>query len=263
MRYIYIVIGLILVIVGISGMTLLKKRTPSSGEAARVNERVITVDEFKEAYEEKASTSPVPPDKKEFLDALITKEILIQEAKRLGLDREEPFRRSIQNYYEQTLLKDLTQKKMSDLKVSVSEEEIAAYYANMGKIYELGFVTEPSEREADEAIAHFPAEKASKRRLRIDEIPHEMLDPVLSLRVGEVFPKPIPCQKGLLVFKCEKGFLVFRLESYMITPVPPLAQVHEEIRRTLEEKRRRGELEGWLEGLRNRSRITINSSVLK
>ncbi len=263
MRYIYIVIGLILVIVGISGMTLLKVKTPLSGEAARVNERVITIDEFREAYEEKAAVSPVPPDKKQFLDDLVSREILIQEAKRLGLDREEAFRRSIQNYYEQTLLKNLTQKKMSDLKVSVSEEEIASYYANMGKIYELGIVIEPSEREANEAIMHFPAKKAVKRRLRVDEIPHEVLDSVLSLRVGEVSPKPIPCEKGLLVFECEKGFLVFRLEGYKIIPVPPLGKIHDEIRKTLEERKRRREMEGWFEGLRKNSRITINDSVLK
>lgn len=254
MRYIYIVAGLILIIVGISGMTLLKPRTPVSKEAAKINERLVTLDEFAKAYEEKAAACPVRPDKKQFLDDLVTKEILIQEAKRLGLDREEPFRRSIQSYYEQTLLKNLTQKKMSDIKVSVSEEEIASYYASMGKAYELRVITLPSEHEANEAVRNFPSERAERRTFQMDEIPQEMLEAVLALRVGEVSLKPVPC---------DKGFLVFRLDGYRATFVPPLERIHDEVKKTIEEKKRRNEMEKWLEGLKKNSRVTINDSALK
>lgn len=253
MRYIYIVAGLILIIVGISGMTLLKPRTPVSREAVKVNGRLVTLDEFAKAYEEKAATCPVRPDKKQFLDDLVTREILIQEAKRLGLDREEPFRRSIQNYYEQTLLKNLTQKKMSDIKVSVSEEEIASYYASMGKAYELRVITLSSEHEANEAVRNFPSEKVKRRTLQMDEIPHEMLDAVLALKAGEVSLIPRPCE----------GFLVFKLEGYRKTSVPPLERIHDEVKKTIEEKKRRNEMERWLEGLKKNSRVTIKDSVLQ
>ncbi len=253
MRYIYIVAGLILIIVGVSGMTLLKRGTPASMEAVKVNGRLITLGEFAKTYDEKAASCPLPPDRKQFVDDLVTKEILIQEAKRLGLDREEAFRRSIQNYYEQTLLKNLTQKKMSEIKVSVSEEEIASYYAGMGKIYELKVLSVPSQREADEALRNFPSEKAEKRILRMDEIPHEMLDAVLGLKAGEVSVRPVPC----------KGFLVFRLDGYRTTVVPPLEKIHDEVRKEVEEKKRRSEMETWLEDLKKKSRVTINESVLE
>jgi hypothetical protein len=254
MRYIYVVAGLILIIAGISGMTLLKPGPLLSKEAARVNKRVITIDEFGKAYEEKAATCPVPPDKKQFLEDLVTREILIQEAKRLGLDREEPFRRSIQNYYEQALLKNLTQKKMSDITVSVSEEEIASYYSSMGNVYELSVLVLPSEHKANEAIKDFPSGKADKRTLHVDEIPHEMLDAVLTLKVGEVSLRPVPC---------DKGFFVFRLEGYRKEPVPPLDAVRDEIRKTIGEKKRQTGMERWLAGLKKDSRITINDSLLK
>ncbi len=254
MRYIYIVAGLILIIVGISGMTLLKSGPPVSREAVRVNAHSITDEEYRKAYEEKASTCPVPPDKKQFVDDLVTREILIQEAKRLGLDREEPFRRSLQNYYEQTLLKNLTQRKMSDIKVSVSEQEIASYYENMGKVYELRVIALPTEREANEAIRNFPSGKAERKMLHVDEIPPGMLDAVLVLKAGDVSLRPVPC---------DKGFFVFRLEGHKKEPVPPLDTVREEIRKTIEEKKRQGEMEKWLEGLKKNSRVTINESLVK
>ena len=254
MRYIYIVAGLILIIAGVAGMTLLKPGPPVSREAVRVNERSITSEEYRKAYEEKASTCPVPPDKKQFVEDLVTREVLIQEAKRLGLDREEPFRRSIQNYYEQTLLKNLTQSKMSDIRISVGEQEIASYYKSMGRVYELSVITLPSEREANEAIRHFPSGRAEKKVLHADDIPAAMLDSVLALKVGEVSLRPVPC---------DKGFFVFRLDGYKEKPVPPLHAVREEIRKTIEEKKKQGEMEKWLERLKKNSRVTINESLVK
>jgi parvulin-like peptidyl-prolyl isomerase len=254
MRHIYTVLGLILIIAGIAGVTLLKVGPPSSEEALRVNGRIITKAEFGKAYDEKAATCPVPPEKRQFVDDLVTRQILIQEAKRLGLDREEPFRRSIQNYYEQTLLKNLTQKKMSEIRVSVSEEEIKTYYASMGRVYDLRVTTLSSEREANEAIKHFPSEKAETRILHMDEIPPEMVDAVLSLKVGDVSLKPVPC---------DKGFLVVKLEGYKNEAVPALDAVRGEIIKAVEEKKRRREMEQWLEGLKKNSLITISDSLLK
>lgn len=254
MRYIYIVAGLILVIAGAAGMTFLKPGPPLSREAVKVNGHVITDEEFRKAYEERASTSPVPPDEKKFLDDLVTREILIQEAERLGLDRKEAFRRSIQNYYEQTLLKNLTQSTMSDIRVSVSEQEISSYYESMGKVYELTVITLPTEHEANQAIRNFPSGRAEKKILHVDEIPPGMLDYVLTLKVGEVSPRTVPC---------EKGFFVFRLDGYKKGPVPPLDAVREEIRKTIEARKRQAEMEKWLEGLRKNSRITINELLVK
>lgn len=253
MRYIYIVIGLILISLGITGITFFKS-SPSSRELVGVNERSITIAEFEGTYRESCAVNPMPVDKGLFLDNLITKEILIQEAKRLGLDLKEPFRRSIQSYYEQTLLKNLTQEKMSELKVSVSEEEILSYYENMGKVYGLRVVTLPTEREASEAIKNFPFEKNDKKLLHMDEIPFEMLDEIMTLKVGEVYKKPVPR---------ERGFYVFKLEGYKMEPVPPLTEVHDEIKKTLTDKKKRSEMEKWLEGLKKKSRIKINEELLK
>ena len=71
--------------------------------------------------------------KKEFLDQLIEKELLIQEAKRLKLDREERFIRTIERYWEATLIRDLMDLKGKEIieRASVTEEEVKLQYEKM------------------------------------------------------------------------------------------------------------------------------------
>ncbi len=260
MKYIYAVAGLILIALGISGITFFKTVPPASKELARVNKRIITVDEFNRFLEESGKVPPSSPDKRAVLDDLLTRELLIQEAKRRGLDLSEPFRRSIQNYYEQTLLKSLVQDRMSEIQAPISEAEIAEYYKNMGKTYELSIAIFPTEAQADEAIRDFPARTAQKRRLRMEEIPPELLESLAALRVGEVSKKPVPCAKG---FICTRGFFVFRLAGFTAEPVAPLATVHDEVRRALEARKKSAEMEKWLEGLKMKARITVKEALLK
>jgi len=68
--------------------------------------------------------------RREYIDRLLEKEILLQEAQRQGLDREGDFMKSIENYWEQALLKLLLQRKSSELSglVNVDEDEIKKYY---------------------------------------------------------------------------------------------------------------------------------------
>jgi hypothetical protein len=66
-----------------------------------------------------------------FIDYLIQKELMIQEAARLKLDRKEAFVRTIQNYWESTLIRHLLDLKTEEFKkmILVTEEEIDDYYA--------------------------------------------------------------------------------------------------------------------------------------
>jgi hypothetical protein len=73
--------------------------------------------------------------KKGFLEELIKKELLIQEAKKLHLDRKEKFVRAIERYWESTLIRDLMELKGGEItrRALVSQEEIEDYYKEMQK----------------------------------------------------------------------------------------------------------------------------------
>ena len=105
-------------------------KTSQEKVAVKINGHVITVREFNELYE---ATGPEKTDtaaRERFLDNLITRKLLILEAKKAGLDQQEDFLKSIKNFWEQTLLKSLIDKRVTDsaADVQVSDEEIEKAY---------------------------------------------------------------------------------------------------------------------------------------
>lgn len=67
-------------------------------------------------------------------NSLITEEVLIQEAQRLGIDKEEEFRLALKNYYEQSLVKILLDRKTREIQnqVAVSDADIDNYQEKIG-----------------------------------------------------------------------------------------------------------------------------------
>ena len=63
-------------------------------------------------------------EKGEILSESIERELLIQEAVRLGLEKEKSFRESIERYWEQTLISGLIKRKVAELATIRKEAEI-------------------------------------------------------------------------------------------------------------------------------------------
>jgi len=106
---------------------------------ASINDYELTLKEFEDQLvselELEKDFKLTKEAKKKFLDQLIQKEILIQEAKKLNLDRKEKFINAIQSYWTATLIKDLMELKGKELsqRVYVSQEEIETRYNEMKK----------------------------------------------------------------------------------------------------------------------------------
>jgi len=66
--------------------------------------------------------------RKKFLDELITRELLLQEARRRGFDRNRALVERVERFKERTLLDQLMQQEVED-RVTVTVEEMQAYYA--------------------------------------------------------------------------------------------------------------------------------------
>lgn len=118
--YMIVFLTLSLAILGYGLMSMSKK--PSGNWVIKVNDRAITKEEFEKAFKRYASLHG-GIDKKAFIEETITKELLIQEAKKRGIDTEDPFVYSMQNYYEQTLIKNLLQSVMSEIKFTDEEKK--------------------------------------------------------------------------------------------------------------------------------------------
>jgi SurA-like N-terminal domain len=106
---------------------------------AKINDYVLTLDEFQTQLAAEVRLDKdfkvTKEAKKAFLDQLITKEILIQEAKKQYLDRKDKFIRAIERYWESTLIKDLMEAEGKNIakRTVVSQEEIEDRYNDMKK----------------------------------------------------------------------------------------------------------------------------------
>ncbi|MBU0943564.1 MAG: hypothetical protein KJ804_10900 [Proteobacteria bacterium] len=114
---------------------------PSEDVALSVNGHSMSQKQIDEQSREQGYHGETPEDQ---IDSLVTRQLLIQEAQRLGIDQEEGFRKALKIYYEQSLIKVLTDRKMATLTIDVSEEDIDRYLSCSGKIYT--FTQTPRER---------------------------------------------------------------------------------------------------------------------
>ena len=104
---------------------------PEEGVLALVNGRQVTQAEFDTRWGELAEATRARYEKEGgkrlFLDELITRELLMQEARKLGLDQNDAIRDRTQRYREQLILDELLKDRIK-AKVELSQEELDAYY---------------------------------------------------------------------------------------------------------------------------------------
>ncbi|RPH79254.1 MAG: hypothetical protein EHM80_08305 [Nitrospiraceae bacterium] len=104
---------------------------PEEGVLALVNGRQITQTDFDIHWGELAEATRArymkEGGKRVFLDELITRELLMQEARKLGLDNSDAIRDRTQRYREQLILDELLKDRIK-AKVELTKEELDAFY---------------------------------------------------------------------------------------------------------------------------------------
>ena len=90
---------------------------------ARINNYVMTVEDFEDEIEYSPYTPDGTKDFEELLELAITKQVLIQEAQRQGLDKRKSFMKTIERYWRQTLIKELLEKESQRIYKNVSKKK--------------------------------------------------------------------------------------------------------------------------------------------
>lgn len=152
--------------IAVAGLVSCSGEQGEDGEVlARINDFSLTYEEFKKQLAEDLAYNPEStldePFRKEFLERLVRKELLIQEASRLNLDRREEFIRAIERYWESTLIRDLLALKSEEIKKStlVSDAEVRARYQD--RVVQ-NPDTPPLEELRDEITAELAREKETR-----------------------------------------------------------------------------------------------------
>ena len=141
-----------------------EKPDETSKALAVINGKEITTSEFdlrwSQIPEFARKTYAGADGRKRFLDELITRELLLQEAKKRGIDRERALLERTERFKERSILDSLMREEV-DARITVTQEEIKAYYdANQGSF------NAPDELRASHILVRSEAEAAEfKKRL--------------------------------------------------------------------------------------------------
>ena len=151
-----------------------EQKTSEDEIVARINDFPLTLCEYENQLAAVVNLNEdyklTKEAKERFLRELIKKELLIQEAKKLQLDRKEKFIRSIEYHWESTLIKNLMEVKGEELakRIVVSQDEIEAVYNSMKKS---GETTQPLENLQANIIEKISGEKKTKLLIKwIDDL---------------------------------------------------------------------------------------------
>ena len=125
MKYIYYIIVIMVIFSGLVAYGLFNTKIEISKPFLSINDRVFSETEFKNMLLNK----PHHMTQEQFIEETIEKQLFIQEAVKMEINKEQSFRMSVQNFYEQSLIKVLLDRKLDSLKVDVTDEEIAKYKA--------------------------------------------------------------------------------------------------------------------------------------
>ena len=100
-----------------------KPAQPQGEVLAKINDYVLTVEDFKSELKHSPYTVSNMDTREDLIDLIIRRELLVQEAQRQGLDRNDDFMRTIERYWKQTLVKEILKAENKRLKESIGAKE--------------------------------------------------------------------------------------------------------------------------------------------
>ncbi|MCX5701741.1 MAG: SurA N-terminal domain-containing protein [Candidatus Omnitrophica bacterium] len=101
---------------------------------ARINDYQITKEEFEQEFKDSSfGRVDTPESRREFLNNLINRKLILQDAQERAWDKDKSFLKMIERFWEQSLLKTALDKKAKEIagSASVSDKSIEEVYNKM------------------------------------------------------------------------------------------------------------------------------------
>lgn len=240
MRYIYYILAILVLSSVLAAAYLVAGRKPPEKAAVVINERVITPEEFDRRA---ASGEQGRKSRAEFINDLVTREILIQEARKQGIDREEPFRQSIQSFYEQSLIKILIDRKLETIRAEVTDEEVRRFLNLCGCRVHLTLFFGRTAGEAARSD-----KDGESRAVLFEDLSREMREIVESLKPGER-SGPVPMSGQFATVRLDRIEPVHR-------KLPSSLEI-EKARDLLVREKKERILDEWVDSLRKGASVRV------
>lgn len=245
-----------------------KAATDDERVIAKINNFELQASDFKEALDPALMKYYTVEDKEQLLEMLISKEILLQEAQKLDLDKEKAFMKEVEGYWEQALLKSLINRKLEELsgKVKVDDDEVLKEYSRLKRRVQAELVIFSDKASAEKLSKSGPGSGEARLALKdkivsevpLDwyttrDLPTEIEGPLFTMKPGEL-SAPIEYNKSWIVLK------VVGEEENKVGPLEELkGRIREDILRTKKQEL----LEAWSADLRRKANIRVNREALE
>lgn len=238
--FITVVVSLSIVI------TLASRHAEPTHPAMVINNKSISENQFNKMFSKKAYLQ----NKNDFIHSVIVKELLIQEALKAGIQKEESFRQSVQGFYEQSLIKIIMDRKYASLKPDIDESIIDRYVDWSDKTVDLTLLTYKQLEDISTGII----ENEEHIRLPFNRLSIEVKYELLQLQNGHVSPP--------LFSETDNNYSVFRLDNISQSEIKTDKEENRDmIRQLLSEQYKEQMIAQWLDGLREHAEITLGDAV--
>jgi hypothetical protein len=240
MKYLFILLSIVLAITAASFFFIRPEQPlPKKDILVTINGHDISRNDIRE----EARTGSRLDSGNDFLDSVIAKQLLIEEAQKLDIDKEPSFRKELQEYYEQSLIKILLERQNSSIKIEISDVEIDNYLNSFGKTYTFMLL------KAKEP----PSIDTIKKKGQLHSVPFEDLSENLRLTLSTLKPGEMA-----MTFETGNENTAVLLERTEGTPQPQGSIDRDKIRKNLSDHKRGQHINSWINELRKKASVTIH-----
>jgi hypothetical protein len=178
----------------------------------------------------------------DFINSVINKQLLIQEAQKHSIDQEPSFRKELKDYYEQSLIKILMERKYASVQVQVSDGEVENFLGSFGKTYTFMLL-----KTRELLTVDFLKKNGTLHSALFEDLSENLQLILANLKPGEM---AMEFETG----NENSAILLEKIEgtgnrSSLISPV--------KARKILEEHKKRQIITNWINDLRRNASITL------
>lgn len=209
--------------------------------------------------------------KRRFLENLIKRELLLQEAQRRGLERSAEIREKLAEYKQTLLLEALLTKELEE-NIKVSDEELNAYLRLRSEQVNVRHILLPGEAEARSVLEKLGRGESFEKLAKLYS-----LDPGSKDRGGELgfFSRgqtnspfeeaAFKLQPGQVAgpIKTEYGYHVIKMVARRQLQMKDLEVIRDRARDSLQEEKQKQALNKLLDDLRKKARVKIKEEAFK
>lgn len=181
----------------------------------------------------------------EFIDEIITKQLLIAEAQRRKIDKERAFRLALKTFYEHSLIKILMERVTTSIEAEITDAEVENYLTSFGKTFTFYTLQTDGKTTLDTIMA-----EGKRYSTKFDNLSGQLQQALAGMEPGETTTTFVTGNEKIAIHLEKIGGATSESQNF------DKEMIRKKLRQTKIEK----QVNSWIEELREQATITYNTS---